>query len=123
VSVSLKEQRKNPGRFTSFFGRIKGRAESQLLALQDDYPSLRIYSVRPALVDPTRHRETEEAPAPRTPDLNSRLRPWIGPPLRSLAPGFVSPTQYLGRFMVNLAAGNGKLLEGSECVERREGCK
>jgi len=101
-----------PGRFTSYFGRVKGSAESQLLALQSDHPSLRMFSVRPALVDPTYDNETKKAQAQRTPDLNSRLRPWISPPLRFLAPGFISPTQDLGKFLVDLACGDGKALDG-----------
>lgn len=42
---------RTPGRFTQLFARVKGEAETALLALRSEYPGLRIWNVRPAFID------------------------------------------------------------------------
>ncbi|KAL8975918.1 MAG: hypothetical protein Q9205_007979, partial [Flavoplaca limonia] len=42
---------RTPGRFTPLFARVKGEAETSLLAMRSDAPGLRIWNVRPAFID------------------------------------------------------------------------
>jgi hypothetical protein len=92
-------------------GRIKGTAESSLLAWHKSHTSFLPYSVRPGFVDPSRNPEIKPfIPA---------LKPWIkvattviGPGVRTFYPPMVSPTKELGKVLVELAMGDGKSLEG-----------
>ncbi|KAK8042883.1 nucleoside-diphosphate-sugar epimerase, partial [Apiospora phragmitis] len=95
----------DPGRFTSLFGRVKGETELALAALmRKPCDRLRAMSVRPAGVDGGAHAAIR--PYLPTPPLALRLMvPVLMPAIRSLAPGFHSPTEPLGRFLVELAMG------------------
>lgn len=86
-----------------FFGKIKGRTEKDLLALSD--PSLRIYNVRPAAVLPPNYD--------RQASLGTRVvRAALGPVLKTLLPGSVTPSDTLGEVLVELAIGDGNPIEG-----------
>lgn len=105
-----------PGRFTPLFGRVKGETETALLALSKETPSLKPFSVRPAYVDPTHDPETFKTIKQR-PDHQTFVKKsvygFIGPVLKTAWPSFASPTDYLGKFLTDLAKGDGKPLQGS----------
>lgn len=95
------------------FGRVKGQCESTLIDLSHKCPCLRPYSVRPAFVDA--HLDTRvlehvlQRPDQQT-FLKKLLRNVFGPALRSTLFNQSSPTKDLGRFLNNLAGGDGKPL-------------
>lgn len=97
--------------FTQAFGKIKGQAELQLLALQEDLPSLNVYSPRPSFVDTTGHVEIREALVTRKGPAIEKFLPFIGPIFR-LFPNHVSPTPELGKVLVDLALSDGGELSG-----------
>jgi len=100
-----------PGRFTPYFGVIKGKAEAALLELYQTCPNLRTYSVRPGLVDAGQHKEIQPF-LPQNPAWTIRIGNAIAPVMRAIAKGTVSPTANMGRFMVELAIGDGDGLDG-----------
>ena len=104
-----------PGRFTPFFGRVKGRIEAELLALSTKpaYGTLKFYFLRPAGVDPKFQEEIH----PWIPKLKPAGKA-IGYPaafavLRTVNPGSISPTRELGRVLIELAVSEGKPLSGA----------
>ncbi|RAK94986.1 putative nucleoside-diphosphate-sugar epimerases [Aspergillus ibericus CBS 121593] len=115
VYVSGEGATQSPGLLTPFFGRVKGECEQALIGLSSQYPSLKPYSVRPAMVDPTYDPQVQQ-PYLQRPDQSTlakkMLRGVLGPALRGAYPSAVSPTQYLGRFLTDLASGDGKPLQG-----------
>ncbi|KAJ5908056.1 hypothetical protein N7495_000738 [Penicillium taxi] len=115
VYVSGEGATQTPGIFTPFFGDIKGQCEAALIALSDTYHSLKPYSVRPAFVDPAHDPKVLEHVLQR-PDQQvwskKLLRSAIGPAVRYALPSQVSPTKYLGKFLTNLAKGDGRPLSG-----------
>ncbi|KAK4233899.1 hypothetical protein C8A03DRAFT_38352 [Achaetomium macrosporum] len=94
-----------PGRFTPFFGRIKGETELALAELQKSNPSsLRATTVRPGIVDWTDHAELK----PVLPDMGlfrSVAGSIISPVVKRVAKGKLSPTESLGRFLTGMAMG------------------
>ncbi|KAL8851947.1 MAG: hypothetical protein Q9221_003158 [Calogaya cf. arnoldii] len=91
----------NPGRFTPLFGRIKGEAETSLLALRSDNPGLRIWNVRPAMIDESQN------PLKDGPDmLMKRLMGPALPLLRTVWPSGITPTGPLAELLENCALEN-----------------
>jgi hypothetical protein len=94
-----------PGRFTPFFGRVKGEAELALAEMQKANPSsLRATTVRPAFVDWTGHEEIK----PFLPDLGlfkNAAATVLSPVAKHLARSKWSPTEPLGRFLTGMAMG------------------
>ncbi|KAE8141548.1 hypothetical protein BDV38DRAFT_189364 [Aspergillus pseudotamarii] len=114
VYVSGEGATQEPGMFTPFYGRIKGECEAALIALSKKYPSLKPYSVRPGLVDPAYDPATLASVMQR-PDFTATkkmLLGTIGPLTRQCYSKGVSPTKDLGRFLTDLAKGNGQPLTG-----------
>ncbi|KAL4783923.1 hypothetical protein BJX76DRAFT_328501 [Aspergillus varians] len=113
VYVSGEGATQSPGIFTPLFGRVKGQAESALLELSKKHPSLNPFCVRPAYVDTANDPETLKVRLSR-PDqqtLKARsLHAIFGPLMRNVLTSNDSPTQYLGKFLTNVAKGNGKPL-------------
>lgn len=105
----------SPGMFTPFFGGVKGKCEQALIQLAQESPSLKPYSVRPAMVDPTFDPPVQQ-PFLQRPDQKTLpkrlLRGILGPVIRGAYPQAVSPTQDLGRFLTDLARGDGQPLSG-----------
>ena len=104
----------DPGYFTPYFGRIKGRAEVELLKLSNDtaFPSLKAYSLRPAGVDAKHQPEIY----PYIPTLKASKAAYLVPLLaasRVVWPGMVSPTRELGRVLTELAMSDGEPLNGT----------
>lgn len=44
------------------FGRVKGRAENQILALSKEHPSLNVFNIRPATINPEGNYLSERKP-------------------------------------------------------------
>ncbi|KAB8078747.1 hypothetical protein BDV29DRAFT_165692 [Aspergillus leporis] len=111
VYVSGEGATQEPGMFTPFFGRVKGECETALIALSKMYPTLKPYSLRPGFVDAAYDPQTRVSVMQR-PDYNTLskklLLGTIGPLIRQLYAKGVSPTKDLGRFLTELASGNGQ---------------
>lgn len=100
-----------PGRLTPLFAQIKGRTEKSLLELQEQYPSLKVFNMRPAGVDST-YQPVIHPFLPKDTNIVRKIAPVLFPVMRATLPGHVSPTKELGEFLVDLAMGDGKPLEG-----------
>ena len=85
------------------FGRVKGRAEKQLLELGNDLPALNIYNIRPAIINPQGNYLQE-----RSPTLHDRLSTGLGGIAGVVWKSFVIPTDRLAKACVDLAVGDGK---------------
>jgi hypothetical protein len=105
--------------FTAHFGKIKGEAERDLLALSKITPSLKPYSVRPGMVDSINHPEVIEALASRNGIGHKVLFAVVGPPVRTFWSSHVSPTRELGKFLVDLALSDGSVLKGEDIEDGR----
>lgn len=93
-----------------FFGRVKGEAEKALRELIKTTPSFQPYSPRPGVVDPSLQPAIQPF-LPRT--FKNRSVWWLNPTLRAVFPkSMISPTQDLGKVLVELAMSDGKPLEG-----------
>ncbi|KAJ7657979.1 hypothetical protein B0H17DRAFT_1097532 [Mycena rosella] len=93
----------------TFFGKIKGRAETALRALPSTPPHtpLRVFNVRPGFVDPTRPG-----------GISKRVvAVAVAPLMRTLIPGLVSPADVLAKVLVELATGDGEPLAPGTGVE------
>lgn len=102
----------DPGMFTQRFARVKGEAEVALLKLsKTTHPSLRIYHVRPAVVDPQKDIETHPF-LPKHGGLQGRLEGIMWPAARVLAPSMHSPTEELGKAFIKLVTGDGEPMVG-----------
>jgi hypothetical protein len=113
VYVSGEGATTQPGRFSPFFGVVKGRAEAALLALSKEptYPNLKPYSVRPGGVDPAAHPEIHDF-VPSRKGLLGLVQKTALPVFRATWGAILSPTKELGKIMTDLAMGNGEPLEG-----------
>ncbi|KAL4919088.1 hypothetical protein BDW62DRAFT_217175 [Aspergillus aurantiobrunneus] len=102
-----------PGVFTPLFGRTKGQAESTLLELAKKHPSLKPYCVRPAYVDTANDPEVLKVMLrrPEQQSLKARsLHRIFGPLMRNVLTNNDSPTEYLGKFLTDVARSDGKPL-------------
>ncbi|KAL4869625.1 hypothetical protein BDV12DRAFT_76856 [Aspergillus spectabilis] len=114
VYVSGEGATQSPKFYTPLFGTTKGRTESALIALSKKYPSLKPYSVRPAYVDPfndpvvLKHMLTR--PDQQT-FMKKSLHATAGRLMRNVVKGQHSPTEYLGKFLTDVARGNGRPFE------------
>lgn len=93
----------------TLFGKIKGRTEAALLALPSTpaYSALRIYNVRPGYVDPPEHHRPRSA-------VKKAVEFVVAPTLRFLLPSQVSPTGVLSKVLLDLATGDGNVLQGGK---------
>ncbi|CAG8956567.1 hypothetical protein HYFRA_00003956 [Hymenoscyphus fraxineus] len=112
VYISGEGATTTPSILTSRFGVVKGKAEADLLSLSKDpaFSNLRPYSMRPAFVDNTAHTEAKEFGPQRT-GFEGLAVATILPVVR-LMPSFMSPTKDLGRYVTELACGDGGPKEG-----------
>lgn len=90
---------RTPGRFSPLFARTKGQAELSLLALRDSYPCLRIFNVRPGLIDDGA-KPLRDGPK----QFSYRIMDAIAPALRTLWPSTVIPTASLAEVLVHSCA-------------------
>jgi hypothetical protein len=98
--------------------RIKGRAETELLALptsKPEYASLRIFSVRPGGVDPRGDENVLDVfRNHRTRGYNPMIEKVLFPVYRTMYPAGVTPTAGLGRLLTEIASGDGEPLQGED---------
>ncbi|KAL5332195.1 hypothetical protein BJX70DRAFT_384856 [Aspergillus crustosus] len=120
VYVSGEGATQSPRFYTPIFGTTKGHAESALIALSKKYPGLKPYSVRPAYVDPFNDPNVLKHVLQR-PDqqtlLKKSLHATAGRLMRNVIKGQHSPTEYLGKFLTDVAKGDGKPLQGEGVYE------
>lgn len=110
IYVSGEGATQTPGRFSQIFARVKGETEQALADLTAATPTLRADSVRPAFVDAAVHTAIK----PYIPDAGLLYKGgmvFLGPAIRYGYRGMHSPTEPLGNFMMQMAAGklDGKL--------------
>ncbi|TRM69528.1 hypothetical protein BD626DRAFT_390618 [Schizophyllum amplum] len=95
----------------ALFGKVKGRAERELLTLADTLkadapaassPLLRAFNVRPTGVMPGRLYPEAERERPWS---YRYIIPLLMPPMRFLAPSMLSPTDEIATVLVDLALG------------------
>lgn len=115
VYVSGEGATSKPGMFTPLFGRVKGQTEAALLEMSKETPSLKVFSLRPGVVDPYGQPDVLRAVEGKL-----QARPlWyraassvLLPMMRTCCETTVSPTKDLGRVLTDLAMGNGEPLKG-----------
>lgn len=95
------------------FGRVKGRAENALLALSADHPSLNVYNIRPATINPQGNYLAE-----RNPSTQDILATFLGGIFEKVRKSFVIPTDKLAKVCVDLATGDGKAIQPGQGVEK-----
>lgn len=110
------------GRASSMFGRVKGVAEEELLALpssgKPEYSGLRIYNCRPGGIDPGR-----QFTAQREKGFKDKLGDWVMfPVLRAVMPGMYIPADKLAEALVGLAMGDGEPIKEDVGVEASGRC-
>ncbi|RMZ81606.1 hypothetical protein DV737_g2477, partial [Chaetothyriales sp. CBS 132003] len=104
VYVSGEGATQSAGAFTPLFGRVKGETELLLARLGTADPRLKAISVRPGFVDAKAHASIHPfIPSPGV--LENVARTLLASVFRVATPEKCSPTQPLGRFLVEAAMG------------------
>jgi hypothetical protein len=108
VYVSGEGATTTPGFLTPHWGAVKGRTESDLLALSKEsaFSNLRPFSLRPGGVDPSDHKEIQSY-IPEKKGLMKALEGALIPVLNAALPRMMSPTRDLARVLTDLALGDG----------------
>jgi len=120
IYVSGEGATTNPGMLTRRFGVVKGQAELALLDLASKTPSFKPFSVRPGGVDPTDHEAIKPALEGHAGAWYVKfLMPTVMPLIKGLMPSMHSPTEELGKFLVDLALSSGEPLEGDDIEKGR----
>lgn len=96
----------------AMFGRIKGRAEKDLLDLADG-THLSVYNLRPAAIDGSASASQPE----RARSMQDSISAWLFPVVKAVAPKWHIPVDSLARVAIDLAVGDGKSLEQDAGVE------
>jgi hypothetical protein len=109
IYVSGEGATTSPGLLTQHWARIKGITEARLVAMSKmpEYGNLRPISLRPGGVDPKEHVEIHSF----IPDSGVLLK-GASAILRGLVPSLMSPTKDLGKVLVQLAMGDGGVVDG-----------
>ncbi|KAK5658981.1 hypothetical protein OQA88_1067 [Cercophora sp. LCS_1] len=97
-----------PGRFTPLFGRVKGETELALAEMRKTNPGFKANTVRPAFVDWVGHEAVQKYMPPQGLMLGGLGRVLHGAVSAGLFRGSWSPTESLGRALVDLAMGTWK---------------
>ena len=110
VYVSGEGATTKPGFMTPLFGKVKGRAENDLLELSksERFEKLRVFSPRPGGVDDFYQPEIQKYTVGRATGLLRAIEIPLKPILRSSMKSLLSPTKELGDVLVQLAAGDGE---------------
>jgi uncharacterized protein YbjT (DUF2867 family) len=98
---------------SQMFGRVKGRAEKNLLALTTTRPGLSVYNLRPGAIDPMGN-DPRNKPFSTMGDLPIRI---FGPIFKFVYPSMHTPTKSLAEISVQLAVGDGQPLARGKGVE------
>jgi len=97
---------------TMLFGRVKGRAENALLKLQDSNPMLRVYNIRPAIINPQGRYLAE-----RKVTMQDTGSTFLGGLCEKVWKSFVIPSDGLAKVCVDLAIGDGEPVQPGTGVE------
>lgn len=110
VYVSGEGASTEPRLWTPAFGKVKGRAEKDLLELSklEQFKRLRIFSPRPGGVDNTYQPEIHKYTLGKSTGVMRAVEMPLMPLARALSKNLVSPTKELGNVLVDLAAGDGE---------------
>jgi hypothetical protein len=97
------------------FGRVKGRAEKDLvdLASSAEGTQLDVYNLRPAGIDGS----GSAAKPDRVTSIPERLAGWLYPAVKLFAPKWHTPVDSLAKVAIDLASGEGKPLKAEAGVE------
>lgn len=87
----------------AMFGRIKGRAERMLLEAQSVHPSLKVFNMRPALINPQGRYLADRAPS-----FRDRMLSGFGTIFAAVWKNGEIPTKPLAKVAVELAVGRGE---------------
>ncbi|UPL00859.1 hypothetical protein LCI18_011793 [Fusarium solani-melongenae] len=104
IFVSGQSSTQNPGPFTNRYARVKGETELLLSEMRSTYPRLITEAVGPGVVSERDHAAIK----PYVPDqgfFHNSARAVLGPPVRMAFPSLDSPTEPLGKFLVEMAMG------------------
>ena len=93
---------RTPGLMTPLFARVKGEAETSLLALRSEHTGLRIWNVRPGFIDESQHPRKEGSKP-----LVERVAHRVAPAFRAVWPNGVSPTDALAEVLERCALETG----------------
>lgn len=97
----------------TMFGRIKGKAEKDLVDLAGT-SHLSVYNLRPGGID---GRASVAKPVvPRS--MPERLAGWLYPVVTAIAPKYVTPVNSLAKVAIDLAVGDGEPLKKGDGVEK-----
>ena len=96
----------------AMFGRIKGRAEKDLLDLADE-THLAVYNLRPAGIDGSASASKPE----RARSLPENLLGWLLPVFKAVAPQYHTPVDSLAKVAIDLATGDGQPIKLDTGVE------
>jgi hypothetical protein len=104
------------GKARAMFGRVKGRAEKDLVDLSGSAESanLAVYNLRPAGIDGS---GSMAKPADRVVTMPERMAGWLYPAVKLLAPKWHTPVDSLAKVSIDLATGDGKPLKAEVGVE------
>jgi nucleoside-diphosphate-sugar epimerase len=99
----------------AMFGRIKGRAEKDLvdLASSVELRDLSVYNLRPAGIDGS----GSAAKPDRVVSMPERMAGWLYPAVKLFAPKWHTPVDSLAKVAIDLAVGSGKPLKVEAGVE------
>lgn len=101
------------GKASMMFGRVKGKAERELLALgEEKQESLSVYNIRPAAINPQGNYLQE-----RSPTMMDRLSTGLGGVFEKVWKAGVIPTPALAKVCLDLATGDGKPIAAGVGVE------
>ncbi|KAK5701221.1 hypothetical protein LTR17_022797 [Elasticomyces elasticus] len=100
------------GKSSMMFGRVKGQAERALLDLQAGHPSLSVYAIRPAIINPQGNYRAERAVR-----LMDRSSTWLGNLSTLVWPNFEITSDSLAKACVDLATGDGRPVIAGKGVE------
>jgi len=96
----------------AMFGRIKGRAEKDLLDLANG-THLSVYNLRPAGIDGSDSASKPE----RARSMPEAIVGWLYPVIKAVAPKYHTPVDSLAKVAVDLATGDGQPLKLDAGVE------
>jgi hypothetical protein len=109
VYVSGEGATQTPGIFTPIYGRVKGQTETALFDFAKQNPMFKVYNVRPGGVDWTGH----PAIHPFIPKQAVYKKVLIAP-MNMVYKSMMTPTQPMGKVMMELAMSKGEPLQGSD---------
>jgi hypothetical protein len=98
---------------SQMFGRIKGRAEKNLLALTATRPGLSVYNLRPGVIDSMGNDPRNKSFSIMA-NLPGRI---LGPILKLIYPSMHTPTKSLAEVSVRLTTGDGQPIAEDKGVE------